>query len=351
MSAGQDSKDDSSTRGGADEPANLRNVEREFQAIDKLVAPLDRSGARSPGSRQSEADGYDVIQRSAEDRLQPDRSSSHINRTTIQQTSSRVGAYTPTLRGGDSIYSVQRSVVGGGGSGSGSTYSFEQRSGSGGVSAIGRRLDLGVPYTSSTRLGDSSSYRTTQRVVSGVSSADQRALGTYTSGSRVGDSSYAVRPTGGTDVTLLDRGRDIGAYSSTRRVGDTSHVYTTQTTSAERQVGSYAARPVSTGSFYADTSRRTVQSTGRGYVVDLNISVRPATKAERYESSHRSGKFSVPTATIDNVHYVDLNFETPRGTAKLYTDGILNASASSIGTSVGGLQTTTYRETKTIKNN
>ncbi len=120
------------------------------------------------------------------------------------------------------------------------------------------------------------------------------------------------------------------AYESTRRTGD--HQY--PVTDDRQSNNSGYTRRVPTADILVDPYRRPAHGNARTCVLEINIAVNLGSDRTSQASVITNNFPSKPpairsTAIIDDVRYVDLNFQTSDHTAQLSTDGIIRSSASS----------------------
>ncbi|UJR22342.1 hypothetical protein I4U23_025404 [Adineta vaga] len=100
----------------------------------------------------------------------------------------------------------------------------------------------------------------------------------------------------------------------------------------DRRGGEYSRR-IPTANVVVDPTRRPGNGNSRTCVMEINIAVNMggnrAPQASITSSNVSAKQPNIrSTATIDNVRYIDLNFQSPNNTAQLATDGIIHSSPS-----------------------
>ena len=122
------------------------------------------------------------------------------------------------------------------------------------------------------------------------------------------------------------------SYDSTRGSVGVDDRYTSSGTN-DRQYGSAARAP--TADVRIDPIRRSGQGNARTCVMEINIAVSlggdrpPHASIVSHDASSRSHPPIRSTATIQDVRYLDLNFQGPNNVAHLSTDGIIDRPTSS----------------------
>jgi hypothetical protein len=244
--------------------------------------------------------------------------------TTIDSSTRRAG--------GSGAYDFQREyraidelVSASGGRRSDDTYEVIRQSSDSRLATNGR---TGIDrYTAERRIGGGeSSTVVEQRIGSGTPLSNRRGHdSTYTVQRREGGSGI-LRTSADDKYTLDNRGSD-SSYTVQRRNNVGSSTLYQQSGTVE---------PTRSSKHYASTGHRSASCSSRPLVLDIYITLGYDRHNRSYHSksyvTDSSGRISAQpirsTATIDNVHYVDLNFESGQGSAKLTTDGTLHSSST-----------------------
>ncbi|CAF2069820.1 unnamed protein product [Rotaria magnacalcarata] len=100
-----------------------------------------------------------------------------------------------------------------------------------------------------------------------------------------------------------------------------------------------SSKPIPTSHVVVDPIRRPAHGNARTGVVEINIAVSFGGNRNSQGSYVRSSTVAKPSppirsqAVIDDVGYIDINFQSPQKTAKLSTDGIIRnqSSQASVG--------------------
>lgn len=124
-----------------------------------------------------------------------------------------------------------------------------------------------------------------------------------------------------------DRDRQTGYDRYPTNAGDTRPEFSDRNNSVQY------ARRVPTADVFVDPIRRPHHGNARTCVMEINIAVSLGNDRSSREPFVTSSVTSKPpvirsTATLEDVHYVDLNFRSPENVAQLSTDGLIRRSPS-----------------------
>ncbi|CAF3216679.1 unnamed protein product [Rotaria sp. Silwood2] len=191
----------------------------------------------------------------------------------------------------------------------------------------------------SSRMRDVNDQNEAQQQYPTISRLVKPSNDSNTAGRPTTESPYTSRRPNDNRYSSESIGTKDSAYESTRRSDADQYsikqiVSTGNRQEINRPTSNYeSSKQIPTAHVTVDPIRRPSHGNARSCVMDINIIVSfggDRTAQGSYVTKTYTTKPPAirSTATIDDVHYVDLRFQTPQNTAQLQTDGILRSSPS-----------------------